>query len=58
MTDVDELVRQARTALESGNQLVARGYWRRAARAAPERLDIWEDLCRVTELPEERRRDA
>jgi hypothetical protein len=56
MTDVDELVRQARSALESGNRLVARGYWRRAARVAPDRLDIWEDLCRVTELPEERRR--
>jgi hypothetical protein len=36
--------------------LVARGYWRRASRIAPDRLDIWLALCRVTELPAERRR--
>lgn len=56
MTSVDELVDHARAALEAGNRLVARGYWRRATRIAPDRLDIWLDLCTVTELPAERKR--
>ena len=54
MPDVNELVGQARTALEAGNRLAARGYWRRAARTAPDRVDIWRDLCQVSELPSER----
>ena len=54
MTDVDEFVERARAALAAGNPLVARGYWRRASRLAPDRLDIWTDLCKVTELPDER----
>jgi hypothetical protein len=55
MTQVDELLASARKALEAGNQLVARGYLRRAARLAPDRLDIWRDLLQVTEMPEDRR---
>jgi len=54
MTDVDEFVERARAALAAGNPLVARGYWRRASRLAPNRLDIWLDLCKVTALPEDR----
>lgn len=54
MTDVDEFVERARAALAAGNPLVARGYWRRASRLAPDRLDIWQDLCKVTELPGDR----
>jgi hypothetical protein len=54
MTDVDEFVGRARAALAAGNPLVARGYWRRASRLAPDRLDIWMDLCKVTELPDDR----
>jgi hypothetical protein len=54
MTDVDELVQQAQAAKEAGDLLVARGYWRRAANAAPDRLDIWLELCRVTQLPAEK----
>jgi hypothetical protein len=34
--------------------LVARGYLRRAARTAPDRLDIWIALCQVTERPQDR----
>jgi hypothetical protein len=54
MTDVDAFVERARAALAVGNPLVARGYWRRASRLAPDRLDIWVDLCKVTELPADR----
>jgi hypothetical protein len=54
MTDVDEFVERARAAFAAGNPLVARGYWRRASRLAPGRLDIWMDLCKVTELPDDR----
>lgn len=54
MTDVDEFVERARAALAAGNPLVARGYWRRASRLAPDRLDIWMDLYKVTELPDDR----
>ena len=54
MSNVDELLTSARAALEARDTLVARGYLRRAARMAPDRLDIWVDLCRVTERPEDR----
>jgi hypothetical protein len=54
MSNVDELLTSARAALEAGDDLVARGYLRRAARTSPDRLDIWIDLCRVTERPEDR----
>jgi hypothetical protein len=54
MSNVDELLTSARAALEAGDDLVARGYLRRAARTSPDRLDIWTDLCRVTERPEDR----
>ena len=56
MIDVGELVKRARAALQTGNLLVARGYWRRATRVAPDRLDIWLDLYRLSELPAERKR--
>lgn len=54
MTDLDGLLERAQAALDAGNPLVARGYWRRASRIAPERLDIWIHLCRLTEAPAER----
>jgi hypothetical protein len=54
MTQADEWVAQARTALEAGNRLAARGYWRLAARAAPDRLDVWLGLCQVSDLPADR----
>jgi hypothetical protein len=56
MDQVDELVQQAREAMAEGNMLVARGYWRRATRIAPDRLDIWLSLLEITDLPAERRR--
>ena len=56
MTQVEELLQSARTAMDAGNQLVARGYLRRASRLAPERLDIWRALLKVTERPEDRLR--
>lgn len=56
MTDLEGLLERAQAAFDAGNALVARGYWRRASRIAPERLDIWVNLCRVTEAPVERRR--
>ena len=56
MTQVEELVQSAQSALSAGNQLVARGYLRRATRLAPERLDIWQALLEVTERPEDRLR--
>jgi len=56
MTQVEELLQSAHNALETGNQLVARGYLRRASRLAPERLDIWQALLEVTERPEDRLR--
>jgi len=51
MPDVNELVSQAQSALAAGNRLAARGYLRRAARMAPDRLDIWRDLCQVSDRP-------
>ena len=56
MTQVEELLQSARSAVDAGNQLVARGYLRRASRLAPERLDIWQALLKVTERPEDRLR--
>jgi hypothetical protein len=49
MTQLEELLAAAQEALASGNQLVARGYLRRAARVAPDRVDIWRDLLQVTD---------
>jgi hypothetical protein len=49
MSDHDQLVERGRAALESGNRLAARGYLRRAARNAPDRLDIWQELCQLSE---------
>jgi hypothetical protein len=49
MSDHDQLVERGRAALESGNRLAARGYLRRAARNAPDCLDIWQELCQVSE---------
>ena len=54
MNKVDDLLISARAAMQAGDVLVARGYLRRAARSAPDRLDIWIDLCRVTERPQDR----
>ena len=54
MRDADEFVKQAGAAVEAGDSLVARGYLRRAARIAPERLDIWVALCQVTDRTEDR----
>jgi hypothetical protein len=54
MNDVDEFLERAHAAMEEGDTLVARGYLRRAARSEPDRLDIWLDLCRVTERPQDR----
>jgi hypothetical protein len=54
MNDVDEFLERAHAAMEAGDTLVARGYLRRAARSEPDRLDIWLDLCRVTERPQDR----
>ena len=56
MNTVAELVERARSAREDGDLLVARGYWRRATQMAPDRLDLWLDLYRLTELPRERER--
>jgi hypothetical protein len=56
MTDLEELLMAARAAQRDGNNLVARGYFRRAASAAPERVDIWRELLQVTDLPLERQR--
>ena len=49
MTQLEELLAAAQEALASGNQLVARGYLRRAARVAPDRVDVWRDLLQVTD---------
>ena len=54
MSNVDDLLISARAAMQAGDKLVARGYLRRAARTAPDRLDIWTDLCQVTERPQDR----
>ena len=35
--------------MQFGNRLAARGYLRRAARIAPDRLDIWQELCQISE---------
>ena len=56
MAQVDELVQQAQAAMDAGNTLVARGYWRRATRLEPDRLDIWLNLLEVTDTPVERKR--
>jgi hypothetical protein len=49
MTANDQLLERGRAALESGNRLAARGYLRRAARNAPDRIDIWQELCQVSD---------
>jgi hypothetical protein len=54
MSDVDQFLERARAAIDAGDMLVARGYLRRAARASPDRLDIWLDLCRVSERPQDK----
>ena len=46
----------ARAALSDGNKLIARGYFRRAASIAPERVDIWRNLLQVTDVPADRMR--
>lgn len=56
MNHVEDLLESAQRALTAGNQLVARGYLRRAANAAPDRLDIWRELLDVTEVPTDRLR--
>lgn len=56
MISVDELDLQAQASLEAGDRLVARGYWRRATRIAPDRLDLWLKLLAVTDAPAERKR--
>jgi hypothetical protein len=54
MSDHDQLLELGRAALQSGNALAARGYLRRAARNAPDRLDIWQELCQVSERAPDR----
>lgn len=54
MSDHDQLLERGRAALESGNRLAARGYLRRAARLAPDRLDIWQELCQVSDRAPDR----
>ena len=54
MTGIEDLLTAARNAAEAGNELVARGYLRRASRVAPERLDVWRELLQVTDLPADR----
>ena len=54
MSDPDQLLELGRAALQSGNRLAARGYLRRAARNAPDRLDIWEELCQISERASDR----
>lgn len=56
MAEFDDLMAQAQAAAQSGNRLVARGYWRRAARLAPDRIDIWQSLLQVTDAPTDRKR--
>jgi hypothetical protein len=56
MTQLDEYLASAHAALEAGNRLVARGYLRRAVSAVPDRLDVWQDLLAVTDLPTDRLR--
>lgn len=56
MTDLEDLLDRAQRARDAGNPLVARGYWRRASRLAPDRLDIWLNLCELTKVPAERER--
>ena len=40
--------------MQSGNRLAARGYLRRAARNAPDRLDIWQELCQISDRAPDR----
>lgn len=54
MSDPDQLLERGRAALQSGNRLAARGYLRRAARNAPDRLDIWQALCQLSERAPDR----
>jgi hypothetical protein len=56
MTELEELLMSARAALSDGNNLIARGYFRRAASIAPERIDVWRNLLQVTEQPADRLR--
>lgn len=54
MNAIDQLLQQGRAAGQSGNRLAARGYLRRAARNAPDRLDIWQELCQVSDRAADR----
>jgi hypothetical protein len=54
MSDQDQLLERGRAALREGNRLAARGYLRRAARTAPDRLDIWQELCQVSDRAPDR----
>ena len=54
MSSYDQLVERGRAARQSGNRLAARGYLRRAARIAPDRLDIWQQLCHVSDRTPDR----
>jgi hypothetical protein len=54
MSDQDQLLERGRAALRDGNRLAARGYLRRAARSAPDRLDIWQELCEVSDRAPDR----
>ncbi|MBN1642489.1 MAG: B-box zinc finger protein [Anaerolineae bacterium] len=56
MTGIEDLLLSARDAAAAGNKLVARGYLRRASRVAPERVDVWRELLRVTEQTSDRAR--
>ena len=54
MPGIDDLLASARSAAAAGNELLARGYLRRASRVAPERVDVWRELLALTELPADR----
>ncbi len=56
MMEIDELISLARAAQEAGDNLLARGYWRRASRVAPDRVEVWRGLYAVTGRPAERLR--
>lgn len=56
MNQLEDLIQQARSAAAEGNRLVAYGYWRRATRIAPDRLDLWQSLLQVAETSAERKR--
>jgi hypothetical protein len=54
MSDLEQLLERGRASLQAGNRLAARGYLRRAARNAPDRLDIWQELCQVSDRASDR----